>query len=237
MSTPGEERDAPELVRRWSVVVSGAYAWTVTVAQPLSAPGVPSWARASAGVAIVLLALGAVLIRRHALVGRALGLHGFVAASVAAWLLAPGSVGADRLEPTRAALGALGWILFALVWGEPRETGRVPEDDPRALPGDALVARARLPRGAPILLGLSTAGAAVPMALSWRVGRPYHALFAHAVAAAIAVALVTVAADVGIRRQLSRTVDEPAVRLTRAALPLLAFLLAAIVGLTNLLAG
>jgi hypothetical protein len=125
-----------------------------------------------------------------------------------------------HLEPVRAAIGGIAWVLFAFGWGAVRQPGAVPEDDPRAIPGPPLAARARLPSGATAIFAAGIFGASLPVFAAWRVTRPSHALLAHAVAIVAAVALATAAARVAAGRRSWKPVTPPSARLGAAVWPL-----------------
>ncbi|HEX3596660.1 MAG TPA: hypothetical protein VHU80_16230 [Polyangiaceae bacterium] len=235
MSADVEERAANELVRRANVLLPGMYAWAATVLYPASLHGASLPARLISGVAVAALLLGVAVARRNPSLGRALGLHGFVMLCVFSWLLLGSIIAVDRLEPTKAAVGALGWVLFAFGWGGSREPEHVPEDDPRALPGEPLAPRGKLPRGAVFVLSLAIAGASLPLLFAWRVTRPAHALFAHAVAIGCAVALVSAGADIAVRRGKWSPVEPQMRRLGNAAASLALLAVVVIVGALELL--
>jgi hypothetical protein len=224
------QKDSAELVRRANLLLPGLYAWAATVLYPASLRGAGWLARSLAAVALVALATGAVFATDHRkTLGRVLGLHGFVAASTLTWIVLGSSLAVERLEPTKAALGGLGWILFAFGWGAVREPARVPEDDPRVLSGEVLEPRGRLPRGATSVLWVSVAGALVPLFFAWRVTRPYHALFAHAVAVGCAVLLVSAGGEIAVRRGRRRS-PSPSERVAQARIPLLGLAVVLTVG-------
>jgi hypothetical protein len=214
----------------------GVYAWTATVLYPASLHGASSSARIVAGMALLALVAGVAVGRRRPSLGRALGLHGFVMLCVFSWVLLGSIIAVDRLEPTKAAVGALGWVLFAFGWGGSREPEHVPEDDPRVLPGEPLAPRGRLPRGAVLVRSLAIAGAALPLLFAWRVTRSAHALFAHAVAIGCAVALVSAGADIAVRRGRWAPVEPPMRRLGHAAASLTILVVVMVVGVIEFLA-
>jgi hypothetical protein len=187
------------LASRVNVLLTGLYAWTLTVAAPALLPGSPPVARAAAGVAPLVLVAGVVLFRWQPGLGRAFGIAGFVGLSLVAWVLLGPAVGVRRLEPIKAALGGIGWALFALGWGALRPLGQLPEDR-SAAGGGPLTARAALPRGASAVLGVAVAGALLSLALAWVPRRPHHALLAQAVALLIAIALTHTGAMVAVDR-------------------------------------
>jgi hypothetical protein len=234
---PADDERAPnELVRRANVLLPGVYAWAATVLYPASLHGASLSARIVAGLALVALVAGVVVALRRPGLGRALALHGFVMLCVFAWVLLGSIVAIDRLEPTKAALGGLGWVLFAFGWGGSREPDRVPEDDPRALPGEPLPPRGRPPAGAVLVLSIATVGASLPLLFAWRVTRPAHALFAHAVAIGCAVALVSSGAEIAVARGKWAPVEPQTRRLANAAASLTMLALVIVIGAVELLA-
>ena len=152
---------------------------------------------------------GPLLYSARPTLGRALGIHGTVGLALATWLLLGPSIGVQHLEPVRAAIGGVAWLLFAFGWGAVRAPGSVPEDDPRAIPGPPLPARSQLPKAATAIFALGLVGASLPLFAAWRVTRPSHALLAHAVAVVTAIALVTSGARIATDRQ-GEDASEPA---------------------------
>jgi hypothetical protein len=236
--TAARDREAPELIRAPNVLLSGVYAWTVTVLYPAMSRGPGLLARITCGAAVVMLAVGVLIgSRRAGSAGRYVGLHGFVACCALTWVLLGPYVAVDRLEPLRAALGGVGWVLFAFSWGTPREVANVPEDDPRALPGEPLAPRGKLPRGSGAVLAVAVAAAAVPLALAWRVARTPHALLAHAVAVAAAIALVSSGADIAVRRGQWQRLEPASRRFGHALIPLAVLAIALFAGAISLMTG
>lgn len=182
------------------VLIPGVYAWFVTVALPAGHRDASLWPRVFSVLAVLCLVGGPWLAVRRERLGRAVGVFGFVGFSLFTWLVLGDLLSVGRLDPVRAALGSMGWALYAFGWGSVREVGAIPEKDPRVLSGAALAARTTLPPGAALVLGIGLLGALVPIFLAWRVERPLHGLFAHAVAIVAAIALVTSAAAIGVSR-------------------------------------
>ena len=121
-----------------NMLLPGAYAWLTTVALPAAQRGVSGAARVAAFAALVALLSGPLVALSRQRLGRAIGVLLFVGLCTLSWALLGPAIGIERLEPVRALLGTVGWILFALGWGSVRETGTVPEEDPNALPGPPL---------------------------------------------------------------------------------------------------
>lgn len=205
-SAPAEEPEALEragharafeLGGLATILLPGTYAWGATVAWPTFAvPGGSAVAKLAAGLAAVFLFSGPLIARRHSRSGRALGVLGFVGASAAAWGALDAAIRPPQLDMVRAALGALGWGLFALGWGTFPGRTRLPEDDPHAVLTGRLPPRARLPRAVALgFAALLLVSLALPL-LAWRVERPGVALLAHAVALAGSVALLGIGSRV-----------------------------------------
>lgn len=214
---------------RLNLFVSGIYAWLATVA-------IPAWtsghfaARVFALLALVLLSGGLATLGRHPAIGRATVLVGFVGASAATWLLVERELDVQQLEPVRAASGAVGWMLFAFGWGAVRNVGSIPENDPRVIRGELLTARQTPTRSTYVVFSLSLLGALAPWLLAWRVTRPEHALLAHAAGLACAIAMVSVGAELAVRRGRRRVAARPAERVDAASTSLLILTLLTLFG-------
>jgi hypothetical protein len=237
MSLSTAEQEPPGLLRTQSIVLSGLYAWAATVLYPATLRGAGVFSRVLVASAFLSLVLGTARPRTSTRLRRAFALYGFVGLSVLAWAFLGSLISIDRLEPMRAALGGFGWVLFAFSWGAPRKPAEVPEDDPRALPGDPLSPRGALPHGAGWVLGLATIGAACPLLLAWRVTRTTHALLGHAVAIVCAVALVTSGAEVAVGRGRWSPVAPLGRRVAQASVPLILLGIVLFAGVVGLLVG
>jgi hypothetical protein len=218
------------VARRAYMVLPGLYAWGTTVATPAGAAGASLWVRTSALVALVALLVGPFLIPERARLGRAIGVHGFVGFCLLTWVLLGGALSVQRLDPLRALLGALGWMLFAFGWGSVRELGHVPEEDPHALPGPPLSRRGRLPPLATALFALALLGALAPMLAAWRVARPTHALMAHSVAMLCAILVLSAGARLAVERDTWRA-PPPERRFLASMRPLSVLALTLVLGL------
>jgi hypothetical protein len=211
---------ASSFAARSNMLLPGLLAWVATVGVPAAERGV-GWApRALSFVVLASMVAGPIVVGSRPRLGRVLGIHVTVGASVVTWLLLGPNVGVLHLEPVRAAIGALAWILFAFGWGSVRVRGHVPEDDPRVLPGAALPARGSLPLSATAVVAIGVLGAALPLFSAWRVTRPSHALLAHAVALVAAISLVTGAARIAVDRQSYKPVTPAGARVMAATRPL-----------------
>jgi hypothetical protein len=216
-------------------IFSGGYAWLATVALPAATRGVGVAPRITAGAALASLLVGAWLSPRAPRLGRALGILAFVGLCTLSWLLMAPNIEPARLDRLRAALGGVGWLLFALAWGSIRDFGAVPEQDPHVLAGTRLAPRARLPLTAWAALGFGVAGALALPLLAWRVTEPGHALLAHAVALGCALALLACAAAVSVQHGTARPLPGPGARIERAGRLLAALTLALAIGFVWLL--
>jgi hypothetical protein len=203
-----------------NMLLPGGYAWLTTVALPAAQRGVPATARVAALAALAALVGGPLIALARPRLGRAIGVLGFVGLCTVTWGLLGPAIGIERLEPVRAVLGTVGWILFALGWGSVREVGSVPEDDPNALSGPPLPARSRLPPGSMAILAVGIAGSLPALYFAWRITRPDHALLGHAAAVLGAMALVAASARIAVDRAGYRTLGSPSQRVNSAARPL-----------------
>ncbi|MBX3184680.1 MAG: hypothetical protein KIT72_05290 [Polyangiaceae bacterium] len=199
------------------VLVPGLYAWLVTVAMPAAHREAGWLPRVFAGLALIALVGGPLISAQNEQLGRRVGVFGFLGASLVTWIGLDAVLEVGRVDPLRAALGSVGWALFAFGWGSVREVGAVPEQDPHVLSGELLVARSVPPRGAAWILGLGMVGAVGLVVLAWRVDRPIHALLGHAVALVAAIAVVTVAAHIGALQGTPRRAAPARARLDRGA--------------------
>lgn len=235
MALSTAERDRQELIRRGSVLLTGGYVWAATVLHPVAQRGAPVAARAGAAIALLALLGGSMLAAPRARLGRIIALHGFVGACVVTWILCGTRLSIERLDPVRGALGALGWVLFALGWGVPREPSRVPEDDPGVLVGEPLSPRDALPRGSAAVLALGIGAAALPLAAAWQISRPQHALFGQAIAIGLALSLINTGSELAAGRRRWAPVEPVRRRVASAALPLTMLGLALVAGLVGFL--
>jgi hypothetical protein len=125
----------------------------------------------------------------------------------------------------RASIGAVAWGVFALSWNERWKSKTQPEPDPQA---PALQARSTLPRLAVPIAGLGIVAGLGYLIIAWRVREVDRALFAHALALACSVAVITSAATVAVAR--GRASSSSSRRLTAPALRPLILLVALAVG-------
>lgn len=211
---------APGLLGRLSeigqVLVPGAFAWAVTVVPSAAGRGSGSLAWAAAALALIALVAGALLMRDRPRLGRALGIWAFMGLSLAAWVLNPSLLRADRIDPFRAASGTVGWALYGLGWGSPWRPGVHPEDNPRAQLHPKLEPRHDPVMRMPLVVAIAALGAILALSLAWRAAEPNRALMMHGAALAVAVALVTSAARIALAQGQKRTAMPPRQRLMHA---------------------
>lgn len=183
--------------RALQALLAAAVAWTITVAPAAFARGAPASARGTAALAFLCGVVAPLLAATRRRLARHLGISVFLALVTLTWLLASHSLHPSRLDPFRAAIGAVAWGIFALSWRDRWDTRRQPDPDPDA---PLLQARAHLP---PFAVPLVAFGAFVSLAilvLAWRVRDPERALLAQAVGVACSVALISAAAAVAVAR-------------------------------------
>lgn len=213
-----------------NVLVAGLYAWVATVGLPaLAQPEL--MARACAAAALLALLVGVALMRRFPLWGRFCTLIGFVGFSAVTWVALGDALSVGRLDPVRAALGGLGWMLFAFGWGAVRRLGSVPEKDPHVIVAEPLAPRASTSLGSTVVFVLAVLLGLAPWFLSWRVVDDGRALLAHAVAFACAVAMIAVGARVSIGLGQARVLPRPGARLNAASSSLAGLLVLGMLGL------
>ncbi|WP_433935743.1 hypothetical protein AB3662_13520 [Sorangium cellulosum] len=207
-------------------LLAAIVAWMITVAPAAFGRGAPTSASIAATLAFLCGAAAPLLAATHRRLARHLGISAFLALATLTWLLASPSLQPSRLDPVRAAIGAIAWGIFALSWRDRWDVRRPQEPDPDA---PLLQARAHLP---PLAAAVVAFGALVSLAilvLAWRVRDPDRALLAQAVAVACAVALITAASGVAVARGRRHTAGGR--RLThRAVRQLLVLIVFAVLG-------
>ena len=205
---------------RANTVLPGLYAWLTTVALPSLQHRASASARVSACLALLALLAAPLFVSQRPVLGRGLGIFGFVGCSLLTWLLLGAGLLQNPGDPLLAPLGAVGFTLYALGWGSLRRRGIVPEDSPNVIPGPPLQPRARPPAGTPLVLGLILVSALVPMFLAFRVVDADRGLLAHAAAILAAILTITVGARVALGLGQRRTSAPVAERFNAAAVPL-----------------
>lgn len=214
-------------VRTLQGMLAAVLAWSITVAPAAFARGSAPWAKVLALLALPCGALAPLLMPARRRLARHLGITAFLVLAVLSWLLASPAIQPARLDPVRAAIGAVAWGVFALSWRDRWPSGASPEPDPDA---PSLLARAHLPSLAAAIAGAGAVCGLVLLVLAWRVREADRALLAQAVAIATAIAVITAAAEVAVGRG-RRQAGGGARRLTPTAVrPLLLLIAFAIAG-------
>jgi hypothetical protein len=192
-----------------AVLLPGLYAWGATVAWPVfSHRAVSLPARVGAVLGVVALFLGLGVARSHPVSGRAIGVLGCLGCSAIAWGALGSGLRASELDPVRAALGALGWGLFALGWGGFPVPLR-PVEELELAASQRLPSRGSLPLATRVgFFVLVSFSVALPL-LAWRIERPGVALLAHAAALAGSVSLLNVGTRILIARPDSERRSAP----------------------------
>jgi hypothetical protein len=214
-----------------NVLIAGLYAWIATVLLPAFAQPAPLLPRACALSALVALLVGVLLLVRAPSWGRAVTLVGFVGLSAVTWITLDGALNTGQLEPVRAALGGIGWMLFAFGWGAVRSPGSVPEQDPHVIAAAPLEPRSVLAWPSTLTFALACGLALLVWVLAFRVADEQRALLAHAAALACAVALVTVGARISVQLGTSRPRRRATARLNAASTALAGLLVLGMLGL------
>lgn len=218
--------DSVPLAERARVLAPGLYAWLLTVAHPAIQPGAAAAARITALAALLALAAAPFFVRERLSLARTLGIFVFVAFSLLTWAQLSEQLAVERMDRSRAALGALGWLVYAFGWGRFRGRG-APEDDPHFVPGAALAPRARLRRSSLLVAAFAVGSAMLLLGLAFRVDRREHAVFGHAAATACALLLLGAGARIALARGTRFELSSGSSRLNAIAVPgaLLAILL------------
>jgi hypothetical protein len=225
------EQGDPTRSKWLNVLVAGLYAWIATVFLTAFSQPTPFLARACALAALVALLVGVVLLVRLPVWGRAVTLVGFVGLSAATWVALDDALNLEHMEPVRAALGGIGWMLFAFGWGAVRRPGAVPEQDPHVVVAAPLEPRATLGWINTSAFVIAFAAGLSVWLLAFRVANEERALLAHAVALAAAVALISAGVRISISLGRDHPVARPAARLNAASTPLAGLLVLGMLGL------
>ncbi len=179
--------------------VPGLHAWSLTVLLPVL--GCRSWGLfvvALLGVASLLI--GSLVSLWRALPGRILGIGGFVTGCLAVWGGLGGGLSSLETPWGYWALGAVGWMLFPLGWGEPPRgavSPAAPEDVGRPL----LRARVRPSTWGAASFVVAILLALAMAALAWGDPRRPQALVPHLVATLLALSLLGLSVRVTLLRQ------------------------------------
>jgi hypothetical protein len=192
-------------------------AWAITVAPATFSRAADPYGRPFAIFALVTGVAGPLLRRSRPELGRHLGISAFLAFATLSWLFASPAIQPVRLEPLRAAVGAIAWGAYALSWRERWDEGEGKPEPKRDPDAPLLQARATLPRGAIPIAAIAIAAALVTLILAWNVRDADRALAAQAIAVACAIGVITVAATVAVERgkrssRGSRRFTAPAVK-------------------------
>jgi hypothetical protein len=195
-------------------VLAALVAWAITLAPAAFARSSPRSVVVLALFALLSGLGGPLLMTTRPQLARHIGISLFLVLAVTAWLIASPAIQPARMDPMRAAIGAVAWGVFALSWNERWTSKRAVEVDPQA---PSLQARATLPRLAVPIAAIGVASGLAYIALAWRVREVDRGLMAHAVALVCAVAVITASASVAIgrgRRQVggSRRITPHALR-------------------------
>jgi hypothetical protein len=175
-------------------------AWAITVAPATFSRASDPYGRPFALLALAAGAAGPLLRRSRPELGRHLGISAFLAFTTLAWLFASPAIQPARLEPLRAAVGAIAWGAYALSWRERWDEGEGKPEPSREPDAPLLQARSTLPPGAIPIAAAGIVAALATLILAWNVRDAERALAAQAIAVACAVAVVTIAGTVAVDR-------------------------------------
>lgn len=204
-------------------------AWSTTVAPASLSRSATRPAAFVSVLALVCGLAGPVVRGSRPTIARHLGITAFLALVTCAWLLGSAAIAPARLDPLRAAVGAVAWGAYALSWRERWDTAQskpLGTSDPDA---PLLKARSTLPSGALPIAAIGILASLVYLVLAWTVRDADRALAAQGIAVACAVFVSTVAASIAVDR--GRRSSRPSRRITPyAARALLMLLLFGVVG-------
>lgn len=175
--------------------VSGLAAWFITVAPIVGSGRVGLSPKLAAFVALASCCLGSAVLASRPRLARWLGIHGFVGASAAAWVLVRDVRAISMVDPVRALLGALAWLIFAAAWSHPWS---IPDRHLRDAPPGAstgLVPRRTMPRSVLFIGALGPMASLGALCLALEVDEPSRAVWARALAVLAAVTLTTSSAN------------------------------------------
>lgn len=212
------------------LLIPGLYAWSLTVLYPSLQPGASFASRVFALLALPFLIASPFFARDRPGLSRLFGIYAFLGASAAAFVAVGPLLSAERLDPPRAALGSVGWVLYAFGWGRARTPGD-PEDDPNVIHGAPLHPRGRLPVKSSLLLWFSILAALGFLALPFWVDRREHSVLAHTASVACALAVLGAAAEIALESTTPRELPSPATRLNAIAFPVAGIALLLALGL------
>lgn len=206
----------PRRSRLFAAVITGTYAWALTVLAPLSVHGAASPAGVTAGLALLSLLLSPLVPPgRWALV---FALDLFVGLSFVSWW-----VGSHQLvEPPFAVFGSFGWLAYTLALGALSTPERV---DAASDPGPALEPRTRPSRLSAAVLALVVLGVLVILGAAWQVERPGVSVLAHVVALCTVLLVLRSGAHLSTYVQVAGTKLGRPLSLRGAVVPLLSLAL------------
>jgi hypothetical protein len=205
-----------------AVVVTGAYAWGLTVLPSATVHGFSS----VVGI-FAFLALGGLVLSPFLPPGRLsliAGLDVFVGCCLISWWAGRG----EPLRPPFAVFGSLGWLAYTFAWGSlstPRELTT------SLSPGPHLEPRTPPSRVSTAVMSLLLAGSLFLLAAAWRVERPALLVLSHVIALAAALLLLRSGAHFAIAVQARGTKMYQPLRLRAAWGPLTLLAVVLTVGL------
>ncbi len=198
---PSVRRIATEVRARSATLrctLAAVGAWAITVAPLVVTARASTNTRVAAVVALLPALAGPQLIQHNQVFARHLGISGFLAGCVGAWLLASLDQVLSSIDTFRAILGVVAWAVFALSWSHPWS---VSDANLRKAPEGETVGLKPRRKAPPYAAGVAIMGAICALAclaLAWMVSEPSRAVFAQALATGAAVALLTSASRIAV---------------------------------------
>jgi hypothetical protein len=187
-------------------LLPGAYAWLSTVLLPVQSLNGAWPVRTLAWASVVTLLLAELPLMNRFRSLRGVACVAFIAGCLTTWILLAEQLRAVPVDAIQAAVGGIGWVLFALsVQSDPR----VPESDLSRLQPVASSRRRRFSPSLDVAFLVLVLAGLLPLFLAWRVERAMHAALAQVVACAAALAGLSLAGSLvdaaALRRNFSQT--------------------------------
>ena len=148
---------------------------------------------------------------------RAIAAWGLALTSALAWLFAPGSLSAYRVDTGSGLAGMLGWALFALACAAPMAK-RDDASDARIVEGPPLRPRTRLARGDLAIVSLGAVLACALQAVGWSATPVERGVLVRVTVLACGLAVLGASTSVALARH-TRRVPAPRRERVKRALP------------------
>lgn len=190
-------------------LLPGAYAWLSTVLLPVLSLNGGWLVRTLAWASMATLVIAELPLLKRFRSFRGLTCAAFLAGCLTTWILLAEQLRAAPIDAIQAAVGGVGWVLFALsVQSDPL----VPESDASRVQPVAGSRRRRFSPSLDVAFLMLVLAGLLPLFLAWRVERAMHAALAQVVACAAALAGLSLAGSLVDAVALRRTFTQPRAR-------------------------